>query len=135
MNATEITERLGKFNDFPPGWREITPEEFAITCVKNRISHTQFRSMRDHTKGFTTELLDGQLFIFPDLTGVAVTSEYQYQGPHFTDYVYATKFWAFGCNHQFKEVAWDQKYGTQFQGLHLWQCKQCGEQQVVDSSD
>ena len=85
---------------------------------------------------FKDSPLDDVLIIFPDLTGVATSADYQDVRPkELNGFDYITKFWMFGCDHQFHEVEWDPKFGIQMRGLHLWKCKKCGRTEVYDSSD
>jgi hypothetical protein len=42
----ETEELFGRFNDFPPGWKEITPEEFAHSSVARNVpARIEYRQM------------------------------------------------------------------------------------------
>jgi len=130
-----IKAELGGYNVFPPGWTEITPKDYAVKLHANRIVATDHRQMYTRND-FKESPLDAVLIIFPDLTGVATSAEYRNVRPQEQNgFDYVTKFWMFGCDHQFKETTWDPKFGIQLRGLHHWQCQTCGRSEVWDSSD
>lgn len=131
----EIRTRLGGYNDFPPGWTEITAHDYAVKLQNNSVIAVDHQQMFSD-KSYDRHSTNWTLLIFRDFSGVASTADYQrVNNETFGGYDYITKFWMFGCDHSFKEVPWDAKFGTQFRGLHLWKCSKCGECQVVDSSD
>lgn len=138
MTPQEMAFRIGGYNDFPPDWVEITPHEYAVRVHNTSVLKTEHRQMytkEGRTNGFKDCPVSGFLIIFQDLTGVATTADYQRVNDKlFGGYDYVTKFWSFGCNHQYHEVPWDDKYGIRYNCMHLWRCTKCGQAQVIDSS-
>ena len=49
----EIKYRLGGYNDFPPGWTEISAHDYAIKLQSNSVFAVEHRQM------YTNELLLG----------------------------------------------------------------------------
>lgn len=124
---------LGGFNDFPPQWREISVKEYAYKVECNTILKVERRQIVDRAHRSIAPL-SVTLLIFQDGTGVASSSVYEHIGSGIFDYDHVSKFYAFGCPHEWKEISWNRRYGTQFNGLHLWKCIHCNKEWVVDSS-
>lgn len=137
MTPQEIAARIGGYNEFPPDWVEITPHEYAVRVHNQSVVKTEHRLMYTEVGRANREApVAGFLIIFQDLTGVATTAVYQRVNDNlFGGYDYVTKFWSFGCDHRYREVPWDNKFGTQYRCMHLWRCSKCGQEQVIDSSD
>lgn len=132
MMKKEIEKRLGSYNEFPPNWKEITPDEYAVAMNANSIMDTDFRCMSDqHTKTGTNAVL----IIFPDFTGVATTATYGKIGDDkqgHSRYGYKTGFYTFGCDHNFKTVPWNPKYGPRHMQERLERCSSCGTEKIIN---
>ena len=88
----QVNPRFGRFDEFPLGWREITPQRFAELFVANLVSRTEFKSMK---RNENDEPLNGRLIFFPNLSGIATTSKENYN-PDTGKSTFETKFWMFG---------------------------------------
>lgn len=129
-------EKFGNFNEFPPGWREISQKEFShsmgFTYSPLAIEYRQmiYQKGEDRktskAKGYTT----GHLSFFHDGTGTAIISDY---------WAGTVKFFAFGCEHKYKELSRDEcvKRGILHHGrcYHVNECTKCTYINSYDSSD
>ena len=93
-NKGQIEALFGAYNDYPPGWREITEKEFVQSkFFQSLIEHQDHRQMLHRNKdgSFKSGMLEVELFFFHDGTGVAMGHKY-YEG--------TLQFYAFGlCEH------------------------------------
>lgn len=124
--------QFGGYNDFPPGWREVDSGFFARKMTLREFTHQEHRQM--HRQGDPLfEFVNGQLFFFWDGTGVAVSSSSEGEPFNYKD---VARFWAFGCDHEYEDLAWDREtMGPRFSCDHASKCKKCGHVLIVDSSD
>lgn len=126
--------QFGGYNDFPIGWRKIDAAEFAQSMTLWSLQHQEYRQMIDKNDR-SVPALSGRLFFFWNQTGVAVVSKSVRKA---SGYGYETvgEFYAFGCNHEYEPVEWDQEtMGPQFRFNHASKCKKCDHIWIVDSSD
>jgi hypothetical protein len=119
--------QYGVFNDFPPGWREITESEFAKSHY-----FTYSPILREFRQMFTTErdvpCVGAQLYFMHDGTGYSIVNDY-WKGK--------VRFFQFGCFHEWGGSTEELKT----RGIRLMHsehasfCKKCGYLSIVDSSD
>jgi len=123
-----LEEKLGGYNDFPPNWIEITQSDFlrrTLMCVPQYIDYRQMYSTKKdgRTKNFHQTYTPATLYIYQDLSGVAVERVYQHNG------TYTAKYYAFiACVHDFETVTQRMCYSKS-------KCKKCGYVMEIDSSD
>lgn len=128
--------QFGGYNDFPPGWRQITDAEFARKMTLYSFDHQEHRQMHAKDAHYTESAMKGRLFFFWDGTGVAVVSKSVRDETKGFGYKDVAEFYAFGCDHEYESIAWDREtMGPQFRCNHASKCKKCGQVWVVDSSD
>jgi hypothetical protein len=113
----EKYKEFGKFNDFPPNWKQITEEEFSRSnfsiYMPEYIGFRQMMNKKDMS-GFVA----ANLFFFHDNTGVAI----EHKNGKINYYKFAL------CEHEFGE----DKGKYMFE--HTYTCKKCGYTYTVDSS-
>lgn len=134
MTESEFKNVFGGFNDFPPQWREIDPNEFGQKMNHYSFIKSEYRQM--HLKGNDyIPALQATLFFFHDNTGIAVSKEsIKEKGKY--NYKQISRFFAFGCDHDYQEIPWNrEQFGPQYKGLHAMKCSKCGMLKSVDSSD
>ena len=125
---------FGGYNDFPPNWREISAEEFAVKMNHYNFSEAESRQMREKDDWYNLHV-PAQLFFYWDGTGLAVSYTNTWNSEKFK-YDYTAKFFAFGCDHEYQFSDWNsEKFGPQFRCNHALKCKKCGHEYAVDSSD
>lgn len=120
-------EKYGKHNDFPPGWEEITPQEFARSnfFIFGFIK-TEYRQMFRHSDGteekqFTTAQLffhDRGCFAISRRGGLPV-------------------YFRFGCKHEWGSARDElQRRGIRLGACeHARFCTKCKALEIDDSSD
>lgn len=119
-----------RYNDLPPGWRELTEEEFAKSQF-GRYSPNYF----GYKQIFTTE--NGQQKFLPihwlsyvDGTGLAIHTDY-WKGK--------VRYFFFGCDHDYKGLSQQEcrERGIYHAGrcYHVAECQKCKFINAVDSSD
>lgn len=113
-------DKFGKYNDFPPNFREISIVEFGQKLTNYTFDYSEYRQMWEDV--YTKPAVSAMLFFFWDDTGLAITRE--------------GETYAFGCNHLMENVAWDREtMGPQYNCMHAYKCTKCGFIQTIDSSD
>lgn len=130
-----MTEQVnfGSFWDFPPQWRSISADEFASKMVRKNIKHQEYRQMRN--AGQYEPATIGRLFFFEDDTGIAVVSRSVRKSTGF-GYEEHAEFFAFGCNHIYQDIEWDQdRFGPQMSCDHASKCVNCGHEFIYNSGD
>ena len=113
-------------NDFPDGWREITPEEFSTSdFFSYSPEYIEYRQMYDNHKAG----VHAKLFHFPDGTGIAMSNEYWEK---------KVRFYKFGCEHSYNELSTKQasEEGVSHFGncYHVYKCSKCNHVMSQDSS-
>jgi len=136
----EVTKALrehektwGGFNDTPPGWREITEEEFVrsnfFSYDPEKVEHRQLMHAGITDEKGTAPLHGARLYFFWDGTGVALMDDF---------WAGKIRFFAFGCKHKWREVYGDEVkklgFGRLYSHDHALVCDECGRMKVVDSS-
>ena len=121
---------FGTFNEFPPGWAEITEAEFAksphFTYAPILIEYRQMLRYMDGTKA--TQYVAAHLQFQHDHTGYAIVNDY---------WAGKIRFYKFGCNH----VWGDARPELERRGERLFAmqnanfCTKCGFLGITDSSD
>jgi hypothetical protein len=99
--------------------------------------------MHETDANYTVMGVHAQLMFFHDGTGVAVESTYDRAEPtQWGSYVYRAKFYAFGCEHDYRGISADKyreligrPHQMVFRTEHAYQCTKCGHFYIVDSSD
>lgn len=122
--------QYGKYNDFPPGWQEITEAQFAqshfFTYAPRLI---EFRQMTNPLWPLqTAPAVQAHLQFMHDHTGYAIVSEFWGKKIH---------FFKFGCQHEFVDAAAELKRRQikLFSQQHASYCPKCGFLGITDSSD
>lgn len=128
-SVREHEERFGGYNDAPPNFREIDEGDFAhgpffSQCIR-RVEHRQIVGVAGESG-----LLGVQLFFFSDATGVGMSTDHR---------IGRIRFFAFGCDHRYREVHGNELEKLGFRGSlfshdHALHCDKCGDKKVVDSS-
>lgn len=123
--------KWGRSNDFPPGWRELSVEEFSRSGYFHLSPElVQYRQMLSYNDGreHTGPCVSARLEFMPDGTGYAIVGEFWSK---------KVRFFAFGCDH-----AWgDATEEIRRRGIHLFShdkvlyCTKCGHLEIRDSSD
>lgn len=139
--AKAIEEAYGKYNDFPPNWREITQDEFARSLFFHYTpDFIDFRQMyekdKDGKRAYNAPYTSGKLFFFWNKTGIGIVDTYE-------DKKYNAKkilrFFKFGCEHKYRELSREEsaKKGRTHFGrcYHIEECTTCGHIWEYDSSD
>lgn len=126
LTAEERVEhetRFGRFNDPPPGWRQINDRElYELDPDGSSIVKVEYRQIFQPGRGIFVHL-----FYLADNTGYAF--ETRRDGPPI--------FYRFGCDHEFA----DPKEECRRRGIHLFSmqhaqwCPKCGYFATFDSSD
>ena len=130
----EHEAKFGGYNDVPPGWREITEAEFVKGPFFSQcVEKTEFRQLvHAEIKGERGWwLINAHLYFFHDGTGVALMDD---------NLAGKLRFFAFGCDHKYREVHGNELQELGFKGLmggcdHALYCDKCKHKMVVDSSD
>lgn len=98
--AAETAKRTGGYNDFPPGWRKMTVDEFAKSIffsqdpsfIENRqMLHKDPDGSFSRTQG---PMVGAILYHFFDQTGIGIVSDY-WKG--------TVSYFHFGCDHEFEQ--------------------------------
>lgn len=122
MRAHEAT--FGNFNDFPPGWKEVSQAEACKTkffqCNPTLIEYRQMFT-RDAEGIPRGQSIHATLYHFGDGTGVALAGDY-WKGK-------VSWFTFAACAHEYVEQ--DTSRGC----LHDYRCEKCGHTYTTDSSD
>lgn len=124
----------GSFNIAPPGFREVTAEEFANSLPPWCVVATEYRQLRrDANNEPLPRMIDGTLHLFGDQTGFMIEHHYVRGNG------YELKYYLFGCKHAFRELSRKEagQRGIQHFGMcyHVYECTKCGYIQSIDSSD
>lgn len=124
--SAEYVRLLGRYNDAPPNWRAIEPDDF---WRKFHLHGTgvveEFRQIGRIQLGGPT-LLDVHLFVYADGTGLAVHVQYAFVSGKTT---WTPAFYAFAiCEHERVATA-DTRYGW-----HEGHCRKCGRAMNYDTS-
>lgn len=122
----------GGYNDFPPGWRSITPEEFSQHPFWTYgFVATEHRQMwPDGRCRPGVKMTAARLFFMYDGTGVAMEQDYWGK---------TVRYYAFGCDHKYEELG--QRYCLENniphfgRCWHVYRCTVCGHRDAQDSSD
>lgn len=133
--ATEIKNKLGGFNDFPPGWREITQKEFVNSDFF--IFGFLYKELR--------QMLPDQGLYYPEgLPRPVSATLYHFQGgggvAMVPDHSKGTvSYFAFGCKHSYQtltqEVARERGIPHFGNCYHVNECTKCGNIFSYDSGD
>jgi hypothetical protein len=124
---------FGRYNDAPPGWREISEKEFVQgQFFLNPLTKHEFRQILhagvNSEKGHA--LVNARLYFFHDGTGVALMNDC---------WAGKLRYFAFGCDHTYREVYGEEarKLGLRPLGQcdHAYLCDKCDHTMLVDSSD
>lgn len=112
----------GTFNDFPPGWREVSEEDFAqssfFTYAPDMVQHRQMM-----TPERDAPAMSAHLYFMWNGIGYAMVNDFWKK---------SVKFFAFGCDHAYEP---DPDYKPAFNCDNGYVCKKCGHHYAVDSSD
>jgi hypothetical protein len=127
-------QKWGSYNDFPPGWKQLTEKEFA----QSRLADMYTPELVEHRQMFRSDVLmladvgkmvEARLFFNHDGTGWAMSID---------TWAGTVTYYRFGCKHDMtgKLTKKDrEKIGFLGRCQHASKCKKCGYISVVDSSD
>lgn len=123
----------GSFNVAPPGFREMTADEFAKSLPPWCVVATEHRQLWSDVEGNRLpRMISGTLHLFSDETGFMIEQ-------HYDKGRYELKYYRFGCKHALKEISIAEAkrrnilhYGNCY---HVYECTKCGYVQGVDTSD
>lgn len=128
-SVREHEDRFGAYNDAPPDFREISEADFSrgpffSQCFR-RIEYRQIMNLAGERY-----VLGVKLFFFADATGVGMAQDHR---------AGKVRYFAFGCDHKYREVHGDELETLGFRGQlfhcdHALYCDKCGDKRVVDSS-
>lgn len=121
-------EKWGNSNKVPPGWKEITEEEF----VKGKFfiytpAYREYRQLHPKQKaGVKSEetgdcLFEAWLYFYRDGQGIAMMPDID---------AGKVRYFKFGCDHSMEEIESDSR-----RHLHTYKCRKCGYEVTYDSSD
>lgn len=106
-------KKWGRYNDFPPGWRKITQEQFAqslfFTFAPEIVEHRQMLTRNDD--GFTVNMTEAWLFFSHENIGYGMVRDF---------WAGKVMYYAFGCNHPHP---------------NRYTCPKCGFHADYDTSD
>jgi hypothetical protein len=114
----------GAFNDYPPGWRELTAAEFARSSFFTyQTTMVEYRQM--HGEG---TYRSAHLNWMHDNTGFAIVNDF-WEG--------TIKYFMFGCEHEYGDAQAEiEKRGIRlFSHDHALYCVKCKYLSIHDSSD
>ena len=133
---------FGGYNDFPPGWRQISEEEFAKSAfftyspqfadsrqMNNppELMRVQNPEQRPHARPVS---VSATLHFMHDGTGFALVRD---------SWAGKVAFFAFGCDHKYVELSQAEcrKRDISHMGRcwHVNECTECGHIHAYDSSD
>jgi hypothetical protein len=112
-----LEELFGMFNDFPPGWTELTTEEFAKSqLVNGAIAHVEFRQMmrpKELLEG-KQHHMNGQLYHTGNGLGYSIITQF-WDG--------TVRFFKFDClpkiNDEFTKLPMVSDYGWEIQSSSI----------------
>jgi len=119
---------FGGYNQFPPGWTEITQEQFAksdfFTYSPVLAEHRQMHA----TTGSTEPVTTATLWWLPGFEGFALVNDY-WKG--------TVRFFRFGCKHEWGDAREElaKRGRTLFSTEKAHYCIKCGHFFITDSSD
>lgn len=128
-------DKWGGYNDFPPGWAEISMKELVqatpfSTYQPVYIEHRQMIRNKDESPLNINKMVEASLYFYHDGTGIGIVCDYW--GEKVT-------YYRFGCQHTYQEISTEEcrKRGIYHGGrcYHVSVCTKCGQINAVDSSD
>ena len=132
-----LEKNTGNFNDFPPGWQEISEQEFSRSIY---FSHDpEFIEFRQMCRKISDNqpAVSAHLFHYWDGTCIAIVPQRPKEKPYASQYSHV-KYFRFGCNHTYQEISVDQatEKGFKHFGLywHVYECQKCNHTFGQDSS-
>lgn len=122
---------MSQYNEIPENFREISANEFA----RKMLHYSSVKNEGRQLHGLHEYVTNAHLWFYHDGTGIAITYE-NIKTDTYPFYENVAKFYAFGCDHQYKRIPWDREtMGPQFNCNNAYQCIKCGYIQILDSSD
>ncbi len=133
QTTKEHEAKWGRFNDCPPGFQEITAEEFAQSGFFTWCKEAQEFRQVDCSKLPKGALLSPVQGLF------AITMFYMNHGEHFAlghDYwAKKVRYFKFAdCYHDYVEISAKEAGKPAFNCYHYYKCSKCGHHWEVDSS-
>lgn len=118
----EHLKKFGGYNDFPPGWKEITEDEFWHKFMLYSWDREEYRQMMDR-ENLKSGVVDARLFFYNDGSGIACTREAKNAS------ITRPRFYRFAlCEHDYETVRRGRCYSEH-------RCRKCGHRRTLDSSD
>ena len=116
-------EKFGRYNDYPPNWKECSPDEFWGKFMVYAQRLEEYRQM--YTKG-TNKYVSARLYFFDQGEGLAMVDDYDWEKfKHKTPKLFKFAL----CEHEWEHT------GTPYNCYNTYKCKKCGNTMGFDSSD
>lgn len=123
----EHIAKYGRFNDAPPGFKEITKADIARSLF---ATHSPVCREYRQIMGFEKTALSVTLYYMHDGTGYGMSFDYWNS---------KVRWFRFGCEHQYHELTMEEcrKRNIYHAGRcwHVRECTLCGHINAVDTSD
>lgn len=131
LDDPEHIKEYGNFNQYPPGWTEISEMEFARGMFfRYAFEKMEYRQMMRNIHNEEKDYVDARLFFFHDKTGVAIHNDHNQGRLH---------YYRFGCRHNFQAATEQQLRDKKHWPLARTEtaavCEHCGTWRFTDSSD
>lgn len=139
----ELERKFGNYNDAPPGFKEISESEFAMSdffqYYPTHIGMKQIIGLPNER-----HMLTVTLYYMPQGNGFGmayVSEKIDYkEGQRIVVEPARVRYFRFGCNHQFREYGPEEakEKGLGYSSgncMHNYICDKCGYTECVDSSD
>lgn len=121
--ATHV-EKFGRFNDFPPNWKEVSDDEFWGLFMTYMPHVEEYRQMLPKDRK-NAPAIGAKLYFYNDDVGLAMVENYDFKEHKWLP---PKLFKFFICDHEYIPLP------QRFNCLHESRCKKCGHFKSVDSS-
>lgn len=133
--ASYDKKKWGEFNDFPPGFKEITAKQFAQSGF-----FTWCKTALEFRQPIGWDKLPSGTLLKPFGGGPAITMFFMNHGCNFAmsnDYYgEEVRYFTFAdCYHDWVEISAKEAGKTAFRCYHYYKCSKCGAHHEQDSSD
>jgi hypothetical protein len=116
------TKPFGRYNDYPPNWKECSEDEFWGRFMTYPKRHEEYRQMRRNN---TERFVSAHLYFYDQNEGLALVNNYDW-----VNYKHQTpKLYKFAlCEHEWEHT------GTPYNCCRTYTCTKCGDKKSIDSS-
>lgn len=119
----EYIKKFGRYNDYPPNWKEATEDEFWGKFMHDPKRHEEFRQMRRNNN---EQYVTAHLYFYDNGEGLALVKNYDWK----TFKYLSPKLYKFAlCEHEWVHV------GTPYNCYNTYKCSKCGDGKGIDSGD